>query len=188
MSPRSLNHTDTQALLSDMFGLASSAAAVALHVGKTPGDALRLLELGRGVTASLLMDMRGDITELQSKHPDLAERFSHLRGELDSPAHNASVGIPDKLSSRESQMKRRREADEEFNKIIDEIQTQPGFSQFLQSPAIDDLMSAADRGPIIVVNVTYFRGDAFLIRSNAAQAIQLPGITKDEFLKHINDV
>ena len=30
---------------------------------------LRLLELGRGVIAGLLMDMRGDISDLRREHP-----------------------------------------------------------------------------------------------------------------------
>lgn len=185
MSPRSLNHTDTQALLSSMFGLASSAAAVALCVGKTPGDALRLLELGRGVIASLLMDMRGDVTELQLKHPDLAKKFRFLREELESPAHDASVDIPDQLSSWELQVTRRREADEEFSKIIDEIRTQPGFSQFLQPPAVEDMMNAANQGPIIVINISTIRGDAFIVRSDAIKAIELPGITQEELEKQM---
>lgn len=187
MSPRSLNHTDTQAMLSSLFGLASLAAAVALQVGKTPGDALRLLELGRGVIASLLMDMRGDVTELQSKHPGLAEKFNHLRAELDSPAHNISVIIPDQLSSWELQIKRRREADGEFSKTIDEIRTQPGFSQFLQPPAVEDLLSASDRGPVIVLNVSSFRSDAFLVQSDTIQVINFPGITHRGLLKQMKD-
>lgn len=185
MSPRSLNHTDTQSMLTYMFGLASSAAAVALRAGKTPGDALRLLELGRGVIANLLMEMRGDVTELQSKHPDLAEKFSHLREELDSPPQNASAAIPDQLSSWALQINRGREADEEFSKIIDEIRTQPGFSRFLQSPGAEDLMNAANQGPVIVVNISSFRCDAFLIQSGSIQVVELPGLTKEELGKQV---
>jgi tetratricopeptide (TPR) repeat protein len=185
MSPRSLNHTDTQVMLSDMFGLASAAAAVALQVRKTPGDALCLLELGRDVIASLLMDMRGDVTELQKEHPHLAENFSRIREELDSPAQNASVFIPDQLSSWESQINRRREADKEFSKIIDEIRTQPGFSHFLQPPAVDDLMNTASQGPIIVINISSFRSDAFLIQSGSIQMIELLGLTKKKLAEQV---
>lgn len=189
MSLRSLNHTDTQALLGNTpLGFATSAAAVALNVGKSPGDALRLLELRRGVTASLLMDMREDVAELQLKHPDLAERFSQLREDLDSPAHKVSAVIPDQLSSWEQQSKRRREADEELNKIIDEIRTRPEFSQFLQPPALQDLMNAAKQGPIIVVNITSFRSDAFLIQSGSIRVIELPGITPVKLLEQVMDL
>jgi tetratricopeptide (TPR) repeat protein len=180
MSLRSLHHTDAQALLTSMFGFASSAAAVALRAGKTPGDALCLLELSRGVTASLLMDMREDITEFQSKYPDLAGKLSLLREELDSPARDAPVVAPDKLSSWEIQAKRRREADEEFSKTVDEIRTRPGFSRFLQPPVVEDLMKAADQGPIVVINISSFCGDAFLIQSGSIQVIELPGMTELE--------
>lgn len=69
VSPRSLNHTDKQHMLADSAGMASMAAATALNSGKAASHALQLLELGRGVIAGLLMDMRGDISSLKREHP-----------------------------------------------------------------------------------------------------------------------
>ncbi|KAL7918917.1 CHAT domain-containing protein [Trichoderma austrokoningii] len=150
-----------------------------------PQDALRLLELGRGVIASLLMDMRGDITSLQQEHPGLAEKFRLLRDELDLPTYNATSLTSDKLSSWELQIRRRREADKEFNEVIDTIRAQPGFSDFLQQPAAEELKSAADQGPIIVVNITSFRCDAFLIQRGSIQVVELPGITQKDITQQV---
>ncbi|KAL7934285.1 CHAT domain-containing protein [Trichoderma chlorosporum] len=172
----------------DIFGLASSAAATALSAGKTAGDALRLLELGRGVIASLVMDMRGDITDLQVKHSDLAERFRLLRDELDSPAQNSSVLPTDKVSSWELRAKRRREADKEFTEVINAIRAQPGFSNFLQPPAIEELVSAADQGPIVVVNISSFRCDAFLVELGFIRTVELPEVTQEELAKRISNL
>ncbi|RYP32700.1 hypothetical protein DL768_011129 [Monosporascus sp. mg162] len=75
MSPRSLKHTDKQHMLADFAGLASIAGATALNSGKEAYYALQLLELGRGVIAGLLMEMRKDISRGLSnaihatKHP-----------------------------------------------------------------------------------------------------------------------
>ncbi|KAK3947852.1 CHAT domain-containing protein [Pseudoneurospora amorphoporcata] len=49
LTPRSLENSDKQYLLTKVSGLASDAAAVVLMVGKTPYKAMQLLELGRGV-------------------------------------------------------------------------------------------------------------------------------------------
>src|SRR4051812_48409990 len=91
VSPRTLKHTDKQHMLADFGGLASMAAATALNVGKDAYSALRLLELGRGVIASLLMDMRGDISDLRRDHPGLADEFIFLRDELDTPADGPTL-------------------------------------------------------------------------------------------------
>ncbi|KAG6361605.1 hypothetical protein INS49_009832 [Diaporthe citri] len=52
ITPRSLQHTDKQDMLAKYTGLASMAAAIALNAGKSAYDALKLLELGRGVIAN----------------------------------------------------------------------------------------------------------------------------------------
>ncbi|KAL7919051.1 CHAT domain-containing protein [Trichoderma austrokoningii] len=158
-------------------GLASMAATAALRVGKAPEHALQLLELGRGVIASLLMDMRGDITDLRQKFPELAEKFTSLRDELDLPAQDALFrNSTNTKSSWELQMKRRREVDEEFNNVIDIIRAQPGFFNFLRPPAAEELMSTAEQGPIIILNLNLFHGDAFLIQRGSIQVIELPGL------------
>lgn len=142
-------------MLADFFGLASSAATAALNAGKTPGDDLHLLELGRGVIAGLMMDMRADITDLQLHYPHLEEKFSLLWDELDLPTRAAiSLSPDDKMSSWALQGKRRREADREFNEILNEIintiHSQPGFSNFLQPPAADEIRDAAEPRPIVI--------------------------------------
>jgi hypothetical protein len=48
---------------------------------------LQPLELSRGVIAGVLMELRGDISDLKQQHPDLADEFVSLRDELDSPVN-----------------------------------------------------------------------------------------------------
>lgn len=181
VSPRSLNPTDAQTMLVHFFGLASMATSAALRVGKAPGHALQLLELGRGVIASSLMDMRGDITDLRQEFPELAEKFTSLRDELDLPAHDPmSQDSTTTMSSQELQIKRRREADREFSEVIDTIRAQPGFFNFLQPPDVKELMGAAEQGPIIILNINIIHSDAFLIQSDSVQVINLPSLKKSE--------
>ncbi|OPB40489.1 hypothetical protein A0O28_0005680 [Trichoderma guizhouense] len=177
VSLRFSNRADAQALLTDSFGIASAAVPAALNAGKAPEDALRLLEHSRGVIASLLMDMRGDVIDLQRQHPDLAEKFSLLRDELDLPGRGAiSLNSTDSFVSRELQISRYREANREFKEVIDTIRVQPGFFNFLQPPDGKELMGAAKQGPIVVLNIHLTRCDAFLIQPNSIQVLELPSL------------
>ncbi|RYP54761.1 hypothetical protein DL769_010292 [Monosporascus sp. CRB-8-3] len=180
VSPRSLKHTDKQHMLADFAGLASMAAATALNSGKEAYHALQLLELGRGVIAGLLMEMRSDISDLQQQHPGLADEFTSLRDELDAPMDKSSPISTDDTLSWESQAKRRHEADQKFSELITKIRAQSGFYNFLLPPTAEELMAAADPNPIIVVNLSSYRCDAFLIRRDRIKVLELPGLTLEE--------
>ncbi|RYP01436.1 hypothetical protein DL764_006206 [Monosporascus ibericus] len=178
VSPRSLKHTDKQHMLADSAGLASMAAAISLTAGKDVFHALQLLELGRGVIASLLMDMRGDISDLKRKHPSLADEFISLRDELGSPEERLTFpSSGDNVSLWELQAKRRREADQKFSELIMRIRAQPSFDRFLLPPTADELMAAANPDPIIVVNLSSYRCDAFLVERDRIRVLELPSLT-----------
>ncbi|KAH8672328.1 CHAT domain-containing protein [Ilyonectria robusta] len=183
MSPRSLAYMDMQGLHVDVPGLASTAAAVALSAGKSPEDALQLLELGHGVIAGLLMDMRRDISDLKLKEPELAERFISLRETLDSCTESSTPLPSEDVLFRESRQKRRREADREFIMLVEKIRDQPGYHHFLKPATVEDLMAAATPGPIVVINTGSHRCDAFLIEKNHIRVIELPHLTLDEVTK-----
>lgn len=184
ISPRSLKHTDKQEMLAKFDDLASMAAATALSAGKQPHHALQVLELGRGVIAGLLMEIRGDISDLRQRHPGLADEFISLRDELDSSANNTAFSsFTNYTTSLESQVKRRREAGQKFSELLARIRAQPGFCNFLLPPTPDDLMAAVDPDPIIVVNLSCYRCDAFLIKRDGITALELPVLTLEEVQK-----
>jgi hypothetical protein len=189
VSPRSLKHTDKQHLLADFAGLASTAAATALNAGKEAHYALQLLELGRGVIAGLLMDMRGDISDLKREHPGVASEFTSLRDELDSPANvPTSLSSGDGVSSWELQSKRRRKADKKFTELIMRIHSLHGFENFLCPLTTDELMAAASPDPIIVVNLSSYRCDAFLIECNRIKVLELSTLTLDQVQKQAEEL
>lgn len=63
---------------------ASDAAAAALAAG-CPSRSLTLLEQGRGVLWSQLLELRTDLDRLQRAHPDLAGALAACRAGLDGP-------------------------------------------------------------------------------------------------------
>ncbi|KAI3326484.1 CHAT domain-containing protein [Xylariaceae sp. AK1471] len=189
ISPRWLKHTDKQHMLADFAGLASAAAATALNAGKDAHDALRFLELGRGIIASLLIETRGDISNLEQKYPSLAKDFISLRDELDSPEESPNVSSSiDKESFWESLSKRRRDAVQELDKLRSRIRAQPEFENFHLPSTIDELMAAAHPDPIIIVNISPYRCDAFVIERHQVRVLGLPNLTLEQVHQHAEEL
>ena len=181
LSPRALQHIDKQYALRTYDGMASSSAAMALNAGKKPYDALRLLEIGRGVISGLLLEMRGDLSSLQQQHPSLAAEFISLCNELERPVEDLDLkNFNGDSDSPETASKRRREADSRLGQLVEEIRTQPGFSGFLLPATEEEMMKLADPGPIIITNISHYRCDAFLIEHNGIRVLELPDLDKAE--------
>ncbi|KAL8696656.1 MAG: hypothetical protein Q9224_002686 [Gallowayella concinna] len=189
LSPLTLQHEDKQFVLASSGGIASIAASTALNAGKDPYDALRLLEIGKSVITGLLLDMRSDVSDLEMRHPDLAAHFISLRNELDSPIDKMLPVIADnEIYSKESSVKRRRKAHETIDKLIEEIRHRPGFEDFLLPPTAHDLMAAANPDPIIVINLSVLRNDAFLVEHHQIRVLQLSSLDLEWFQKHSQDM
>ena len=169
---RSLVNSDKQFLISEVGSLASDAAAVSLLAGKSPYDALSLLESARGIIVGSQSDMRVDLSDLELGHPKLAEEFTALSKQL------SSVSAPelDPHSMSRHQGDQRFNASRKVEEIIETIRDQPGFSRFLLAPLENDLMVAANSGPIIVVTASRVRCDAIIIRANKITVLPLPDL------------
>ncbi|KAF6813207.1 TPR domain-containing protein [Colletotrichum sojae] len=151
-------------------GLASFAAAATLNAGRYVEAALKLLEVGRGVTAGLLLETRAEVTELKHGHPALAEEFEFIRDLLDSPSSETSSSAP---GTPALSWGPRRELEARFHAVVDKIRNQPGFGNFLLPPTTEQPHAAASPGPIVVVNYTKYRSDAFIVTAQAIRTIPL---------------
>ncbi|MGW2724965.1 CHAT domain-containing protein [Streptomyces sp. NPDC001492] len=164
-------------------GLASDAAAAAL-AQDAPEQALRLLEQGRSVLWAHLMETRGDWRALSEEHPRLAEEFNevcrlldqnivHFQGSSNRDmADQASEYVPTELTQRLRLAERHAE-------LLSEIRSLPGFGTFLRVPQFAELRRAADRGPVVVVNVSRHRCDALVLRPDHDDLLVLPLPTLD---------
>ncbi|MCJ1242699.1 hypothetical protein MMC14_010708 [Varicellaria rhodocarpa] len=181
LTSRSLENSDKQHILGQVVGLASDAAAAALHAGKEPLVALNFLEQGRGVLATSLQEMRMDILDLQRRYPKLAEQFNHLRDELELlPVDSSSVIDEGHRLTWQSQTDRRYKAGNKFDELVIEIRKQHGFEDFLLAPNETEMQSAARSGPIVVVNISKHRCDAIMIERDGIQALALPDLHIEE--------
>ncbi len=59
------------------------------------------------------------------------------------------------------------------------IRSLDGLAGFLRPPDVRDLVRHADRGPIVVLNVSKYRADAILVRADGVRALPLGGLTFD---------
>ncbi|KAK0666073.1 CHAT domain-containing protein [Cercophora samala] len=182
IAPRHFQNDDKQHILDSAVGLASEAAAIALATGKDPVHALQSLEEGRGVILGSLYDLRSNIEAVECEHPDLASKFKDLRNKLNAPSpqiNDSSAMDMDRFRENEWQQAhadRRRETGRLMEEVINTIRSQPGFDRFLLPPSSSDLIGAAAEGPVVVLNVSYLRCDALIVRPSGIQSLPLDRI------------
>ena len=166
LTPRSLKNSDKQRLLTGIGNLASDAAAAALDAGKSPYEALRLLELGRGIILNSLHESRVDISKLQDQHPQLAAEYTGCRAQLDDAAS---------LTAPANERIQPYHAEQRLLQVVEDIRRQPGFDRFLLPPTEAEMQEAAFRGHIIIVNVSMHRCDALIVHKDwPVTSLRLP--------------
>ncbi|MFI7316821.1 CHAT domain-containing protein [Streptomyces venezuelae] len=197
LAPRRNSRADQQHALRRVSDLTTLSTAVTLAAGATPHpdvpglpllpdaalDALRALEQGRAVIHSQLLDTRGDITELRKAHPELAARFVHLRDLLDSEtapvAGSSTVATQENAGETADGPLDRPRIAADLAATIDEIHRK-GFTSFARPPEEQTLRSAAEAGPVVVLNCSPQRCDALLVRPHGVRHLPLPGLTFED--------
>uniref|UniRef100_A0A8H7N4I0 CHAT domain-containing protein n=1 Tax=Bionectria ochroleuca TaxID=29856 RepID=A0A8H7N4I0_BIOOC len=185
MMARSLENAEKQYLLGQCVGFASDAASVALNAGKGPEIALQFLEQGRGLLASSIEDSQIDVTSLQASYPDLAEKFTSIREQLQD---SATPRIDPKTrhnfkNHEEARSVQRHKLGEDLDRLVDEIRTKPGFETFLEAPTVLEMQAAAADGAIVVLNVNNYRSDAIIVEKDRVHALPLPMLSKEEVVE-----
>lgn len=175
LAPYSNDQADKQRVLRRVVGLASQAAAVALEAKQSPREAIELLETGRCVLSASTSKLREDITMLREKHPQLADEYHNIRAKLDPPLHARFSHLlgPEESNYDYSGPSLRFEAEKSFNSVLRDIRSLDGFEKFLVPSTGDDFTRAAEHGPIVIVNISVIRCDAFIVLSNDIRSIRL---------------
>ncbi|MEU6615534.1 CHAT domain-containing protein [Streptomyces parvus] len=185
---RRLERADRQRAIGQLAGLATEAAALALTARRQSGarpaeQALRLLESGRAVLLGQAWDLRGDLTRLGESHPELAADLTALRDRLDGPAplqdlHGTSVphGLPLDAPEHDEHRHRDRLA-EELAATLDRIRALTGFASFALPPDVEELLTGAAEGPVVVFSISDYRSDALLLTTEGVAHLELPALT-----------
>ncbi|EUC45383.1 hypothetical protein COCMIDRAFT_56700, partial [Bipolaris oryzae ATCC 44560] len=170
-----MKNADKQRKVSQFSLAATSGAAVVLNAGGSAAEALCLLESGRDLLASSLRELRGDISQLQDSYPVLAKDFVILREVIDvSPNKQTTVAATPTESVPALYKIDRQYAVNEFRNLIHEIRKLPDFTDFLATPTVNELMSGARNGSVVVLNWSQSRCDAILVTVDEISHIRLP--------------
>jgi tetratricopeptide (TPR) repeat protein len=171
--------------LSQAAGLASDAAAAALHADQ-PERAVALLEQARGVLLGHALDMRTDRTLIRGQDPDLADRMDTVRAQLDQadriPLPVIPVGTDNPAGawqprvSVSEQSRRRQELSREWDTLVAQARTLPGLTGFLRPLTFGQLRHAADEGPVLIVNASRHRCDLLIMSARELRVVPLPDI------------
>ncbi|KXG51529.1 Tetratricopeptide-like helical [Penicillium griseofulvum] len=166
---RYLSREDQQYAIQQMSGLAADASSLLLRTDNDPARALEYLEHGRGLIIGYLIDSRGDISDLSTKHPKEANEFDRLR-------HKAFMPIQQEvqLEARRQLLEEREDAVARLENCLEDIRRLEGFDRFLLPPSSEALQANATDGPIVVVNVTSISSDALIVRPSGIKHIPLP--------------
>jgi tetratricopeptide (TPR) repeat protein len=184
MTWHGLAQQDREHTLGSITGLAADAAAVALNAG-SPVQALELLEHGRALMVAQSLDIRSDLTNLKEQAPALAERMELIRHALlegsllDSAQTEDSRGVP---ISNISALRRRESLARDWDSLVVEVRSLPGFSNFLQPTSFEQLTAAANQGPVVILNASRYRCDALILTLNGLRVLQLPGLRFEDIV------
>lgn len=183
LTSRLLTTRDRQDTLSQLTGLASEAAAVALHAGEGEVAALRCLEQARGLLQTSLEKTSFDILQLRSRHPELADQFIRLRDALGDK--RVATGV--QVSGLEIQAMQRREGNDALDAVILQIRQEPGFESFLLGFSDREFREAAVEGPLIVINPSDHGCHAILIEQHQIRSMELTSISLSELKEKIRN-
>lgn len=167
---RSLSRDDQQYAVSNFCGLAPHASALALQIGKTPQEALEVLEQGRAAISGLLIDDRSDTTLLQKADPDLYITYENLRTEVNRPSNNMTD------QRLQGAVRPRLEAINELEDCKQQIRRLPGFERFQLGLSPEQMQECAADGCIVVVNIQRLRSDAIIVTQKAIRSLALPDL------------
>ncbi|KAI5918581.1 CHAT domain-containing protein [Camillea tinctor] len=160
VTPRLLSRLDQQHVLSHLGGISSRAAAVALNVGVEPYEALKLLEIGRGVIASFSLGRRMDVSMLG---PEMASKYRTAQEKLEMTQIPRPDHLDDTLSDWVKKYQNRFDAEKDLREIIDDIRSHPETKSFLDAPTLEEIIKVIHDDIVVVLNESQSGCDAFLI-------------------------
>ncbi|KIM85774.1 hypothetical protein PILCRDRAFT_776987 [Piloderma croceum F 1598] len=164
--------------LSSMGNVASEAAATAISAGKYD-TALEWLEQGRSIVWSQLLDLRTPVDAICEKEPGLADDLVRVSqalehvGSHDASTQDLSPQLNQDLSIEQVAQGHRRLA-EEWERLVKRARAILGFEDFLRPKKLGQLCSAANAGPVVVVNVHKQHCNALVLMPGLDEVMHIP--------------
>ena len=191
-----LDRATREEQLTQWAGLASDAAACAVLDGRHD-LAVELLEQGRLVLWTQALNLRGDLTRLAEKAPDLARRLESIRAFLDTPVPEVTSLVPeptdgslstaDRVRQVQSAADLRMRKAREWDDALAHVRGLAGFEHFLTAIPYTELATAVD-GPVVIVNTSSYGCNALIVDADSEQShvVSLPNMTLDAAVDQAN--
>ncbi|KAF9533852.1 CHAT domain-containing protein [Crepidotus variabilis] len=123
--------------------------------------AVEFLEQSLALTFQQLLDLRTNLSELRDKFPNHASLLEKVSKDLLSVAGLTSIEDAETIDR--SDWDKQRTLALERASLIKTIRQLPGFESFLEPVSFATLKTAADHGPIIILNSTNYKCDAIIM-------------------------
>lgn len=136
----------------------NEATAAAVRAGRDT-RAVELLDEGRTVLLHQALDSRGGVAGVRAGLPELAARLDEIQRQLDT------TGDP----------RRRHDLAREWDRLVDEVRSRPGFDRFLRGPTFAALRPATGQ-TVVLVNPADIGSDAFLVTASGVRVVALPAL------------
>ncbi|MER5853156.1 CHAT domain-containing protein [Streptomyces sp. NPDC002012] len=194
MMVRDVERASRESRLRAVYGLAATAAAAAISVGRFD-RAVELLEQTRGLVLASTLETRSDLTQLRALAPDLAAPFDELRRSVNTLDHESAAlenTLPTvELSARIRELAAQRERhNQDWDRLLERIRQRDGLTRFLKPPPIEELCRQAAHGPIVYLTVHEQQGHALIVRDdpgNPVHALALPpSATTSAVTEHVS--
>ncbi|KAF8601276.1 hypothetical protein BDV93DRAFT_608208 [Ceratobasidium sp. AG-I] len=169
----------------EIKALGAAAASAAIRADNY-GLALEWLEQARSVVWAQILQLNTSVDHLRSIDKALADKFEqvarglHTAGSFDHLMHTLrNTSMHEKIAQRHHQLA------EKYDRLLLQIRQIPECKDFLKPKAASELLRAASRGPVVVVNCDSDGSDALVLKpgSNEITHIALPGFAEQRAIE-----
>lgn len=159
------------------------AVAAAISSGQY-SKALQWSEQGRSIVWTQILHLRTPVEQLCEVDPKLADRLVEVSRLLDR-SNEQNRSMEGDLRVIEEEARRYRALTAEWETIIGQVRSLPGFETSLRPLGSSQLMSAAREAPIVVLNIAKERCDALALLPKRKDMlhIPLPNITSQRVIE-----
>ncbi|EQL03712.1 hypothetical protein G6O67_005383 [Ophiocordyceps sinensis] len=183
LNPRTLARDDTEYVVGKLSGLGPLAAYCVYRskARRRAEDALQALESGRGIIASLTID----VSDLKMEHVELYEGYVELCHAISSslvPAGDTDAGSKVSAAAAISQ---RNQQVERLKLLEGQIRSKPGFESFPRTRSATDFTQLASHGPIVCFSTTGNVTVAFVVTTARVSVLPLDDIETTDLEGHV---
>ena len=187
-----IQHSRLVTMRRDYETLPLDYASYQVDTGQLQG-AVETLERGRALIWSEMRGLRSSIDQLRASDSELADKLTAINQDLEALTltfgqSNYGDGKEEGLEGMDPFSRlvlKQRGLLDDRDKLISQIRTREGFESFLKPLSFDDLRSATERGPVIIINHNRWRSDIIILLHDSPPSL-VP--TADDFYDRANEL